>query len=405
MEKFFIGRQAIFDRQMQVFAYELLYRESDENSANPIDGERATSLVLLNSFAEFGIQRLVGDAKVFINLTRNFFIEEHPIPLDTSRVVLEILEDIPVDAALIESVQKLTREGYSLALDDFDFDPKWAPLIEHVDFIKVEVPSLDWDGLEQKLDQLPRERVKLLAEKVETLDEYRRLHDLGFDYFQGYFFAKPTVVSGQRLGENQQLAVALLAKINDPQTTTKDLERIITQDAGFSFKILRYLNSAAAGMPRKVSSIHQAIIYLGLRQIRAWANLIVLSGIGAPTKELFNTALVRAHMCARLLTESKQPQFADPGFTTGLLSIIDVLMGQKMHEVLASVHLANDIRDALLTRQGPVGLALACALAYEQQQWDQVKYQNLTNEQISNCYLASAEAALSEYANLLGEPT
>ncbi|MET0102118.1 MAG: HDOD domain-containing protein [Sedimenticola sp.] len=401
MEDFFIARQAIFDRNMQVYAYELLYRDNQGRPVESLDGDRASSLVILNSFAEIGLERMVGKAKAFINLTRNFIVEEPPIPIDQGRVVLEILENIPVDEQLINCCRTLSDEGYTLALDDFAFEEKWDPLLPIVDLIKVEIPQVDLSTLQQKMEPLRTHQVAFLAEKVETVEEYRRLHDMGFDYFQGYFFEKPKVVSGKRLGENRQVALSLLSKLNDPNATPREIEQLITQDPGFSYKILRHLNSAAMGMPKKVESIRQAVIYLGLRQIQAWANLIVISGIDTGPKELFNTILTRAHMCAGLLEKSGNAQLQDPGFTAGLLSALDMLMGQELRQIVPSLPLAAEIRDALLTSDGPIGAAVKCSLAYEHQQWSVVEYPGLDAQQINACYLAAAEVAMKEFNTLV----
>ncbi len=262
MENFFIGRQAIHDRKMRVFAYELLYRETSENSAHIEDGDRASSLVILNAIGDIGLDRLVGKSKAFFNLTRNLLLQEAPIPLDQSQVVLEILEDIEVDQAFIDGIHNLTEEKYSIAIDDFYFEDKWTPLYPYIDIVKIEVPLIDWETVEERMRPLRQYNIKLLAEKVETQDQYNRLFDMGFDYFQGYFFSKPAMVKGKRLEDNRQVAIRLLAALNDPRTTNQGLEQLITQDATLSYRILHHLNSAAMGMPRKVASIGQAIVYL-----------------------------------------------------------------------------------------------------------------------------------------------
>ncbi|OOZ37402.1 EAL and HDOD domain-containing protein [Solemya velesiana gill symbiont] len=438
MENFFIGRQAIFDRGMKVFAYELLYRDNQGRSVESLDGDQASSLVILNSFAEIGLERMVGSARAFINLTRNFFVEEPPIPFDKSRILLEILEDIPVDDSLIACCQTLSEQGFTLALDDFAFEEKWDPLLPIVDIIKVEVPQVDLATLEQRVHALRDHQLEFLAEKqaslrplaccahdgqavrphgyrgltasafslpwrsaMETVSEYRQLHDMGFDYFQGYFFEKPTLVSGKRLGENRQVALSLLSKMNDPMATTKEIEQVITQDPGFSYKILRYLNSAAMGMPKKVDSIKQAVIYLGLRQIQSWANLIVLSGIDAGPKELLNLALTRAHMCSHLLGRADQQHLEGTAFTAGLLSTLDMLMGQELPQIITALPLSNEIRHALLSHEGPIGKAVACTLAYEHQAWPKVSFPGLDSQQISECYLEATEAAIKEFTALI----
>lgn len=400
MQNIFIGRQAIYDRNMGVYAYELLYREGRTPSAPQLDGDQASARVILNALTEIGLDRIVGPHKAFINLTRNFFVEFPEIPFDPKRVVLEVLEDVVVDDHLIESVAALAKQGYKIALDDFEFEEKWNALIPHIDLIKVEIPTLNWEGLEQRLDLLRRHNVELLAEKVETEEEYRRLHDLGFDYFQGYFFSRPNVISGRRMGENHRIILKLLARINDPWATTGELEELISQDPGISYKILRYLNSAAMSLPRKIDSIAQAVVYLGLRKIRTWASLIALSGMENKPQELFNTALVRGHMC-QALVQSEQSDEHDMAFTAGLLSILDSLLDQPLAEILTDLPLSKQIQEVLLNHQGPVGRALKCTLACENSEWNEINAPGYNWEQILNIYLDSTQLAFQEQSSLL----
>ena len=400
MRNTFIGRQAIYDRSMGVYAYEILYREGKTPSAPQLDGDQASARLILNILTEIGLDRIVGPHQAFINLTRNFFVEFPDIQLDPEKVVLEVLEDVVVDDHMIESVARLSDQGYRIALDDFEFEEKWDSLIPHVDFIKVEVPTLKWEGLEQRLDLLRHHNVRLLAEKVETEEEYLRLYHLGFDYFQGYFFSRPNVILGRRMSENHLVILKLLARINDPRATINELEELISQDPGISYKMLRYLNSAAISLPRKIDSIAQAVIYLGLRKIRAWASLIALSGLKNKPQELFNTALVRAHMCQALVHGEHNDEH-DIAFTVGLFSILDSLLDQPLAEILTDLPLSEKTQNALLKYQGPVGRALKCTLACENREWDEINAPGLNWEEILNIYLNSFQLAFQEQNALL----
>ncbi|MES9901956.1 MAG: HDOD domain-containing protein [Sedimenticola sp.] len=400
MENFFIGRQAIYDRRMQVFAYELLYRNTDGKLTEIKNGDQASSQVILNALSDIGLERLVGDNKAFFNLTRNLFMDEVPLPLDTSKVVLEILEMTEVDEALVNRVRDLNLDDYSIAIDNYTFQKKWEPLLPYVDIIKIEVSLIDWPTLEASLEPLHRRGVKLLAKKVENADDYERLFDMGIGYFQGNFFARPTVIKGQRLEDNRQVALRLMTAISDPKATNRDLEQLIIQDSSLSFRILRHLNSMATGMPRKVDSIGQAIVYLGRRQIQSWANLIALSAIGTVPCEILNTTMIRAHMCSQLLIENRQAHFKESGFMAGLMSNLDILMDEPMGQVLAKLPLKDEIHDALLKGEGPVGDALKCAVAYDKQEWDSISYSNFEAKQISEIYLSASDRAFKEHAAL-----
>jgi len=400
MQEIFIGRQAIFDRSMRVYAYELLYREGNTRNAPQFDGDQASSQVILNAFMEIGLERIAGRQRVFINLTRSFLVDLPPILFEKDRVVLEVLEDVEIDERLIEGIAELASRGFTLALDDFEFQPKWDAFLPYIDIIKVEVPALDWDNIETLLQRLHRYDIQLLAEKVETESEYRRLLDLGFDYFQGYFFSRPHVIEGRRLSENQLVTLKLLARLNDPQVSVEELETLIGQDPGLLFKILRYLNSASLALPRKVKSIKQAVVYLGLQRLRAWASLIALSRVKHKPLELFNTALVRAHTCVGLTTQTR-PVEPETAFTVGLLLILDLLLDQPISEITEQLPLSNPVREALHGHAGVMGQALRCALAFENSDEKLPGFPGLNPQQIQEIYLESSERAFQEQQTLL----
>jgi EAL and modified HD-GYP domain-containing signal transduction protein len=356
---------------------------------------------MLNTFAEIGLERIAGPRRVFLNMTRSLLLDLPEIPFDKDRLVLEILEDIPVDQALIDRVTSLGEAGYTLALDDFEFEDRWLPLLPHIHILKVEVPSLDWERVGEQIARIHRHGLLLLAEKVETEEEYLRLRDLDFDLFQGYHFSRPQIFSGKRLRANQLITLQLLAQLNDPEVTPEQLEILIVQDPGLVFKILRYLNSAAMAMPRTVESIRQAINYLGLERLRGWASLIALSRVEDKPEELFTIALVRAHLCA-LLTASVEPRERDAAFTVGLLSVIDLLMDQPMETLLASIPLAPTIERALLSRQGAAGEALACALVFEGAGVPPASYPGRSHAEIQELFLQASEIAFREQESLLG---
>ena len=389
MQNIFIGRQAIFDRKMATYAYELLYRENDSGSVNVTDGEMASSRVMLNAFMEIGLENIVGPHLAFINLTRSFFTDEPHIPFEKDQIVLEILEDIEVDQQLVDIVAKLAADGYCIALDDYEFEPHWDPLLPYVSIIKVEVPAVDPQRVEELVRQLRKHNVKLLAEKIETQEEHQLYLDLGFDYFQGYYFSRPQVIKGKRLEENQLIILQLLASLNDPKITVDKLERLIAQDAALSYKILRHINSAAVALPRKLDRIGEAVVYLGLQQLRTWANLIVLSQVGDKPQELLYSALVRACMCEQLIQRSHRGD-AQAAYSAGLLSTLDLLLSSPMEEIMQELPVSDEIKDAILTHEGPMGEAISCVLAYESQQWEKIKFTGLDSAVISEIFVTSS---------------
>jgi EAL and modified HD-GYP domain-containing signal transduction protein len=386
MHDVYVGRQPIYDRQLEVYAYELLFRSGEVNQARVMDGDQATSQVILNTFMEIGLETIVGPKLAFINLTRDFILQDYSFVFPAGRVVMEVLEDIPVDTELLTAVRRLSTQGYLIALDDFIYHERLQPLVELADIIKVDILALDQRALQEHVATLRQYKVKLLAEKVETQDHFKYCRDLGFDYFQGYFFCKPEVIRGQRVPANRMTTLQLLVKLQDPETDFAELEAIISRDVSLSYKLLRVVNSAFYAMPQKVDSLRHALLRLGTRQIATWISLILLSRIDDKPHELMVTAMVRAKMCELLAQALKHPN-KDRFFTVGLFSALDALMNSPMEEILISLPLSNDITSALLHNVGVLGDALRCVLAYERGDWEAVNCYGVDGSTITEAYL------------------
>ncbi|VAW80116.1 Predicted signal transduction protein [hydrothermal vent metagenome] len=392
MNEIFVGRQPIYDRKQGVYAYELLFRSTHINAADITDGDRATSDVIVNTFMEIGLDNIVGDKLAFINLTRSFFVDEMTISLPKDRVVLELLEDIEADEDVVAGVTRLIEQGYSIALDDFIYHESLQPLVELADIIKIDVMALSQDEIRDHVEQLRQHPLRLLAEKVETRDDYDFCMGLGFDYFQGYFFAQPKIIRSQRLPNNRLAILKLMSRLQDPEITPTELENLIVQDVAFSFKILRYVNSAAVAMPRKIESIQQAVVILGMTTIRSWTTLLAMSQIDDKPAELVVTAMIRAKMAENMALTRKESG-SDVYFTVGLFSALDALMDNSMEEILTQLPLADHISDALLHHKGSHGKTLACVLAYERGQWEHIHCQILDATQIRDAYLSAVRWA------------
>lgn len=360
-----VGRQAIFDRNLDVYAYELLFRDNQaDNTCLESDGDIATSRTILNAFVEIGLERLTDGKPAFLNLTRGFFTEMPPIPFAPDAVVLEVLEDIPVDAQLVKSVKTLHDQGFKVALDDFLFEDKWQPLLPYISLIKVEITEDTMRDMEQLLTPLRKLPVTLLAEKVETREQYRILRDLGFDLFQGYFFARPDIVAQKQLAESQLVLTRLLAELNNTDAELDDIAQLVGQDPALSFKMLRLINSAAVGLRREIDSIHKAVVLLGLDRIRAWATLFVMAQAEDQPRELLNLGLLRANLCERLscLNNTGKP---DTAYTVGLLSILDGILSVPMEQALSELSLPESVKQAIGQQTGEYGEMLQQAMALE----------------------------------------
>ncbi len=364
-----VGRQPIFDRQMEIFGYELLCRDGTGNSAQIIDGDEATARVMVSTFLELGVDQIAGNNRAFFNLTSRFFLSHHYEVLPLKNVVLEVLESIEPTPEIMQALGQARQKGYQIALDDFVVRDSHRQLLEVADYVKVDILSLTPDELQEQIQALQQYPVRLIAEKVEDREVYDRCIDLGFEYFQGYFFCKPQIVEGVRLASNRMAMVLLLAKLQDLDIQLEELEDLVKDDLALSLKLLRYVNSASVGLSRTVDSISQAVCMVGTDRMRQWASLLVLANTGGKPSELMRIAIIRARMCESICPV--QGLSPSQGFTVGLFSVLDAFFDCEIKLLVEDLPLADEIRQALLTKEGPLGKILASVLAYERGEWDQ----------------------------------
>lgn len=396
MDNIYIARQPIYDAQLKVIAYELLFRSGKAaNEANVIDGDSATTNVIINAITEIGMDQLVGPHRAFINLTRNHILQmaEQPMPELKDRMVLEILEDIEAEEVIVEAVTKLAKKGFTIALDDFIYSNSLQPLVNLSDIIKIDLMALNDEELETHAIKLADGKRKLLAEKVETQEEFDRCKELGFDYYQGYFFSKPQIIKGKSLPANKVAIMKLLAKLQDTESRNDELAHIISQDITMSVRVLRYINSAQFGFSKEVDSIQQAIMMLGRTTISNLANLVSMSQIEGKPHELLIIAMIRAKMAENIAQRVKADK--EVCFTAGLFSIIDTLMDQDMELLIEGLPLAENIRAALIRHEGELGKILRCVLAYESGDWKNANYNKLSINEVRECYLDALKWASS----------
>lgn len=387
MDRLYIARQPIYDRNKAVMGYELLYRTNIINQANIIDADQASCETILNSFLHIGIENIVGSALGFINLPREFVVNDSLTPMLRDQSVLELHESIQADDEVVNGVKRLKSDGYLIALDDFVFRKELAPLIALADFIKIDVRTMAKTDLEHQVNQLRPYAVKLVAEKVETHEAFEDCHDLGFDYFQGYFFCYPVMLSRETLPSNKLVVLNLLSKLHDPQTDAKELEKILVQDIALSYKLLRHINSAAFALRREIDSVKDAILLLGLNNLKNWVSLILMSkNVDSKPIELIKTGIIRGKMC-EALAEIRHPEVKHQMFIIGLFSVLDALMDQPLVELLDNVTLSTPIKLALLDRTGIQGEIYKQVLQYEKCLWDELDNNNTNPMQYTQSYL------------------
>ncbi len=398
MKDILIGRQQIFDKDLNVYAYELLFRGSDFDLMNKTGATKATNQVITDTLLEVGLNTIVGHNRAFINFTTQNILDKTPLHLPNDRIVIEVLENIEIDSRIITNLKELSKLGYLIALDDFVFTDDWTPLVEFADIIKLDIMEMGETKTRQLITQLKPYKAKLLAEKVETYDEYKYLLDLGCTYFQGFFFNRPNIVFGKRLSVNQTAAIQLLNTVNNPDVEFEDLTKIISRDVGLSFKLLHYINSAFFALPNKVSSINHAIAYLGLKEIKRWINIMTLASLSNKPEAVMHNALIRGKMCEELANLSGNQ--SDNFFLIGILSNLDSLLDMPLDKALNQLPLADDIISAILHKMGLGGEALKCVISYETWDTSAIAFNNFDQSIIGDAYLKSISWAKDIMGNI-----
>ncbi len=368
----FVARQPIFDRRNAVTAYELLFRAGLEN-AFPFgtDGDVASSRVINDTLMVFGFDSLMSGKSAYVNVTRRVLIERLYAVLPHRRTTLELLESVKPDAAVVAACREAKKAGYILALDDFVYRPEMEPLLQLADVIKVDWLATAPDERRALPERLSRFNVKLLAEKVETPEQFADAVKEGYSYFQGYFFARPEIVSRKDMPASKLVHLQFLRELQRPQLDFEKLEQVIKLDIALSVKLLRYLNSAAFGWRSRVTSLKQAIVMLGERPFRQWASLVAIVAIAAdrPT-ELVGLCLTRARFCELMAPDVGLGGRQLDLFLAGLLSSIDAMVGRPLAEILAELAVSKDVERALTgDRESPIGQLLELISAYERAEW------------------------------------
>jgi EAL and modified HD-GYP domain-containing signal transduction protein len=409
MSKVFIGRQAIYSRELKTVAYELLFRSGDQNHAQFGDGGKATAELILNTFAEIGLERVVGRLPAFVNLPESFIVSGHSFSLPKQRVVLEVLEDVRPTQKVLAALSQLRQEGYTIAIDDFVYSPELMPLVELAHIVKVDLPAVPREELPVHVEILRQHDVRILAEKVETKEDFEFCKELNFDYYQGYFFCRPTMVVGNKLPVNRVSMMRLISRLQSSTAGLKEIADIIRTEPMLSFKLLRFVNSAQCGLTNKVESVQHAVALAGIRRIRTMASLSLLAeAAGEKQQQFVEMVLVRARMAETLAEQLCQAR-TDSFFLAGLFSAIDTLLAVPMEEALELVPVSDELKTALTTHEGAIGMVLDCVLAYERGAWDQVTCHTLDPEAIRNAYLEAIDWAAtsineSEKTESVGEP-
>jgi c-di-GMP-related signal transduction protein len=360
-----VARQPIYDERGGLYGYELLFRRAARSTSADQDDDGATTATILAAFSEFDAYDLLGGRPGFINLTRAFLTGELPLPFAPEAAVLEVIESVRLDREVVIGALRLTNQGYRLALDDFVWSVEAEPLLAVADIAKIDVLAMTWDEVIFTAEKCRRHQVRLLAEKVEDAQMLRRCLDEGFELFQGYYLGRPETMTIETLSPGQTLALELVGRLGNPSTSTEEIELAVRRDPALVYRLLRIANSAAVGANRKVSTIRDALVMVGVSRLRAWLVLLSLTPAGGGTSMI--DALARARTCERVARAANLTA-PDVAFTAGLLHGVAESLGLSPTGLLERMPaLAPELADALLGRPGPLRSVLDAVIAYEHQ--------------------------------------
>ncbi|MGI6732750.1 MAG: EAL and HDOD domain-containing protein [Anaerovoracaceae bacterium] len=365
----YIARQPIFNRNMRVHGYELLYRQSNQNHYCGTDDNRATEELIYNSFLVMDLQTLTEGTLAFINFSKDLIHKQFPCILPPESVVIEVLERGEATQETIEACRQLQKSGYTIALDDFILDDDNLPLIEVADIIKVEYPTVNLEK-QQSLIKKYRSRVQFLAEKIETREEYDRALKMGYDYFQGYFFSKPAIIGSKEIHSLPINVIRILDELSSPEPSYKIISSIIEKDLGLSYKLLKLVNSVYYGAKNKINTISHALVYIGFEELRQWMGVLMMKDLRNPENaEAIKLCIIRSKLMELIALELRAEQEASKYFFTGLFSLIDVLMHQPMHQILEGLPLPDEVKEALLGKPNKCRECLDYVIACETAPW------------------------------------
>jgi len=398
MQKIFLARQPIVDRKENLFAFELLFRSSNSEDAGVVDGTHATAQVMVNAFEEMGIAEVLGAHKGFVNLDADLLHSDLIELLPRKQVVIELLETIIIDSAIIARCHQLKAKGYSLALDDVvELNDEIKPLLSVVEVVKLDLMQIDPARLPGLVNELKQYPVKLLAEKVEDREQARRCMEMGFDMFQGYYFARPEILSGKRTDPSRMALLRILAlMLSDADNT--EIEDAFKAHADLSYNLIRMVNSVGTGLATKISSLKHGLVVVGRQPLQRWVQLLLYASnkVEGRVSPLMQLAATRGKFM-ELVAQQECPEdrdYADRAFMAGMLSLLATLLGEPLPDIMSRISLHEEVENALLKRSGNIGKLLTLCESLETYDMDDLQekissYSSLDVSEINNAQLAA----------------
>ncbi|MBI9111843.1 EAL and HDOD domain-containing protein [Maridesulfovibrio ferrireducens] len=400
LDAFFVARQPVFTRELTIWGYELLFRNSECSLGADVGNEdEATSQVIADGFGLIQ-EDLTEGQRLLVNFPRNMILEDAAVLLPPDVCVIEILENVDPDPDILKVLNTLKERGYTLALDDYIGQKGFESFVELADIIKVDCLELSIDEMQKLVGSLAKSESILLAEKVEDNEMFKLCMDLGFDLFQGFFFSRPEIIPGKKMSSHNLNRMQLLRSISGSEFNVDDLTSAINSDVSISYRLLRFMNSPYFGLPNAVSSIQQAVVLIGYKKLAGWLRVILLSDMcsGPASSELAFLSIKRAKFIELLSLELKSPGLSsDSMFLLGLFSLLDVLLGKSMKNLLKELPIEKDLMAALCGESSIASVWLELVIAFEKAKWETVgsiiNSQNLSPLSVARNHLAAMQWA------------
>ncbi len=371
----YLARQPIYDAMRRLSAYELLYRESEKNHfSGNIDENKATEFLVSDAITVFGLKSITNGNRAFINFTRQLLLNGFALMLSPDEVVVEILENVAIDEDVIMQVAELKDRGYTIALDDYTGDPQFDDIMRYVDIIKVDFAANDRAKLVEFSERFGKSKQKLLAEKIETEEEFLFAVQNGYELFQGYYFSKPNMVKGTSVKVDASGYTTIIMELSRMEPDFNTMAKAIRINPGLTYKLLQYINTLKFMQRQPVTSIQMALITMGLNEVRRWILLIMAREFALEGRdELIKTAFIRGVFAEKLArrVDEMQPR-AHEAFLMGSFSMMDSITGAMMSDLLGDIPIADDVKEALLGEQNNFRQLLDFVSNYENGNWEEI---------------------------------
>lgn len=366
-----VARQPIFDRHSNVFGYEIAYRSGATNPSCSGDGSDASLSAIRSAFLLLGTKVVTGRKKILLDFPRSLIVDGVAHTLPNSIMVIDILQEVEVDEAVVVACKALKEGGYSLALDEVSTrSGAHRDLLPFADIVKGPLERAGGRNGPDIIRGYLGLGKTMLAERVETREDYEAACSLGYHLFQGSFFSKPTIIRSREMPGYKLNYLQVLQEVNRVELNFTDLEKAIKQDTSLCYTLLNYVNSAYFALNESISSVRHALVLLGEKEVRKWANLILFTFMGFDKpSELIVTSLVRAKLCEALGHKIGMVDQASELFLMGMFSMLDVLMGRPMVDILKAIHLSKEVEEALLHGSAVYGDVFEAVVSYEMGNW------------------------------------